>query len=265
MTLPSLPSAELEKAAGCWKQAADVVKDDPVASYNVRMGAFSLDYMRLERLRRKVLFLAGKSAADEKSKTLAKSLLDRMAEAKDIQLAESEKRHEQLQKEWRELVARPSLAAQQASTGEVEERHISITGKGTWGDYVDDPKAADGKAIKLFNTHSEWCSQFPMHKVAFEPGGTYRVRVRVRVDKLRDGGEAFWAGVYDPVARVGRGGIQPRTENTSSEYAWYDVCTWVPNENDYFWIGPGRFGKDGKSSIKALWIDKIDFSRVSGE
>jgi len=263
--LPSLPSVELEKAADCWKQAIDAVKDDPVASYNVRMGAFSLDYMRLERLRRKVLFLAGKSAADEKAKTLAKSLLDRMAEAKYIRLAESESRHEQLQKKWRELVSRPSAAAQPTTAGEVEERHISIIWKGKWGDYVDDPKAADGKAIKLFNTYSDWSSQFPMHKVEFEPGATYKVRVRVRVDKLRDGGEAFWAGVYDPVARVGRGGIQPRTENTSSEYAWYDVCTWVPNENEYFWIGPGRFGKDGKSSIKALWIDKIDFSRVSGE
>jgi hypothetical protein len=128
---------------------------------------------------------------------------------------------------------------------------------------VDAPKAADGKAMKLYYTHFEWCTTFPMHKVEFEPGATYKVRVRVRVDKLRDGGEAFWAGVYDPVAKVGRGGIQPRTEKTSSEYAWYDVCTWVPNENEYFWIGPGRFGKDGKSSIKALWVDKIDFSRVT--
>ena len=32
---------------------------------------------------------------------------------------------------------------------------------------------------------------------------------------------------------------------------------------DPFWIGPGRFGKDGNSSIKALWIDKLEFSRVS--
>ena len=40
--------------------------------------------------------------------------------------------------------------------------------------------------------------------------------------------------------------------------AWYDVCTWVPNDGEYFWIGPGRFNKDGKSAIKALWIDKIE-------
>ena len=72
-----------------------------------------------------------------------------------------------------------------------------------------------------------------------------------------------WAGIYDPVAKRSRGGIQPRTEKVSAGYAWYDVCTWTPNEDEYFWIGPGRFGKDGNSSIKALWIDKLEFSRVS--
>ena len=37
--------------------------------------------------------------------------------------------------------------------------------------------------------------------------------------------------------------------------------TW--DEHEYFWIGPGRFGKDGKSSIKAVWIDKLEISRVT--
>ena len=27
-------------------------------------------------------------------------------------------------------------------------------------------------------------------------------------------------------------------------------------------IGPGRFNKDGKSAIKALWIDKIEFVKA---
>lgn len=47
-----------------------------------------------------------------------------------------------------------------------------------------------------------------------------------------------------------------------AEYAWYDVCTWTPREDgkEYFWIGPGRFGKDGKSSVKAVYLDKIELS-----
>ena len=268
VTLPSLPDAVLDMASDCWQQAIDAVKDDPSASYNVRMGAFAVDFMRLERMRRrvdKVLILAKKSVAAEELKqaqALAKSLLDRMAEAKDIRLSESGGRHDDLQKLWRALAARPPIDVKPAVSGEVEERHVTIAKRGTWGDYVDDPKASDGKALKLFNSHYEWCSSFPMCLVEFEPGVAYKIRVRVRVDKLRDGGEAFWAGVYDPVAKRGRGGIEPRTENVSADYAWYDVCTWTPNAHEYFWIGPGRFGKDGKSSIKALWIDKLEISRM---
>jgi len=264
-----LPDEFLEFAAGCWEQALDAVKDDPATSYNVRMAAFSFDFMRLERTRRKVdkvLFLSQRSKDFEKlasAKLLAKSLLDRMAEAKDIRLSESADAHERTKREWREFLSKSETKTASAMSGEVEERHITINKRGTWGDYVDDPQASDGKALKLFNTHFEWCATFPMYKVGFEPGAKYKIRVRVRVDKLRDGGEAFWAGVYDPVAKCGRGGIQPRTEKVSADYAWYDVCTWTPNEKEYFWIGPGRFGKDGKSSINALWIDKLEISRVS--
>ena len=267
VTNPAIPDAIVDLGAECWQQAIDATKDDPATSYNVRMAAFSFDYMRLERMRRKVdklLVLSRTSRIDEKlaeAKALAKSLLDRMDEAKDIRLSEGESAHVRVKKGWQELVARPEAKARPADSGEVEECHISIMHRGKWGDYVDDPKASDGKALKLFNTHFEWCATFQMHKVEFEPNATYKVRVRARVDTLRDG-EAFWAGVYDPVAKRGRGGIQPRSEDVSADYTWYDVCTWTPNEHEYFWIGPGRFGKDGKTSIKAVWVDKIEFTRV---
>jgi len=264
-----LTDAFLDSAASCWQQAIDAVKDDPATSYNVRMAAFSFDYLRLERMRGKVgkvLILARKSLANDelaKAQALAKSLLARMDEAKDIRLAEGHDRHNRIREEWRELVARKPFDVKVESSGEVEERDISIARRGTWGDYVDDPKALDGKALKLFNTHFEWCSSLAMRKVEFEPGTKYQVRARVRVEKLRDGGEAFWAGVYDPVEKKGLGGIQPRTDAVKdAEYAWYDVCTWTPREDgkEYFWIGPGRFGKDGKSSIKAVYLDKIELS-----
>jgi hypothetical protein len=48
------------------------------------------------------------------------------------------------------------------------------------------------------------------------------------------------------------------------DYAWYEVAEWVPGPGHYFWAGPGRFDKNGgaSSSIKALYIDKIDLTRV---
>ena len=93
------------------------------------------------------------------------------------------------------------------------------------------------------------------------PNATYTVRVRARCEKAGEG-EAFWAGVYDPVSKTERGGIQPKTLEVGPEYAWYDVCTWVPKLNEFLWIGPGRFKKGAKSAIKGLWIDKIEFEEV---
>ena len=265
---PAIPDAFLEKAAGLWDRAIAATKDDKATSYNVRMGAFAVDYMRLERLRRtgdKVLWLSTKPVDASPlfaQKRLAKSLLDRMDEAKNIRLAESIDRHNQLVQGWRDLLAKEPAGLKNGQTrGELQESFITCCRRGTWGDFVDDPKASDKKALKLFNTHFEWCCQFDMHRVAFEPGAKYTVRVRLRCEK-ESAGEAFWAGVYDPVAKKGRGEIHPKTGAVGADYAWYDVCTWVPNDGEYFWIGPGRFNKDGKSAIKALWIDKIEFVKT---
>lgn len=268
---PALSDAFLEKAAGLWSAAAMATRDDPATSYNVRMGAFTVDYARLERGRRRgggrLLWLTDNPrfvSEFRQAQGLARSLLARMDEAKDVRLSESVERHDALVREWKELAAREIPGGNGVKTsGEVEERHLSLGRRGMWGDLVDDPAASDGKAMKLFNTHYEWCTTFSMSKVAFEPGAKYKVRVRARVEKSGNG-EAFWAGVYDAKARRGRGEIAPRTSDVKDGYAWYDVCTWVPNDDEYFWIGPGRFDlKNGaKSNIAGLWIDKIEFSKA---
>ena len=92
-------------------------------------------------------------------------------------------------------------------------------------------------------------------------GEKYRLSVRVRVDKARDG-EAFWAGVYSKGAKRGRGGVQPRTKDVGDGYAWYTVATWVPAPDEFFWIAPGRFNEDGKSAINGVYVDKIKLDLV---
>ena len=97
-----------EWAADLWAKAEAAVKDDPVVSYNVRMGAFGVDYARLERLR-----AAKRDTA--KQRELAKSLLARFDEAKTsftklpIRLTNSNgARGVQIRKEWRRLLAEPA-------------------------------------------------------------------------------------------------------------------------------------------------------------
>ena len=262
--LPSLSDAFLEKAAGLWDKAIAATKGDRATSYNVRMGAFSVDFMRFERT--KLLDLAGSGADRARQKRraqLAKGLLERLDEAKDIRLAENQGRHDRFVFAWRDALDRKPKGAALTGIGrgEVQETHFVCYRPGKYGDFADDPQASDGKALKLFNTHYEWSGVFHLRHIGFEPGAKYTVRVRVRCEKATSG-EAFWAGVYDPAAKKDRGRIQPKTDEIGDGYAWYDVCTLVPNESEYFWIGPGRFGKDGRSAIGGLWVDKIEFVKA---
>ena len=181
-------------------------------------------------------------------------MLKRFDEAKNIRLSEDGGRHHEVLARWKALANPPALPAAQTRAF-VEDKLLSLGNRGTYGDTVADPLAEDGSAMKLYNTHYEWCATLPFSKVAFDPGKKYRLRMRVRVEKEPGKeGEAFWVGVYDAKNRRGCGGIERKTSDVGDGYAWYDVAEWVPERDHYFWIGPGRFDKKGgaTSAIKAL-------------
>ena len=256
---PALSDVFFANAAKIWAQAAEAVKDDPACAYNVWMGAFSVDYVRLSRSAKVFRFTDAGALSTEENRALAKSLLARMDEAGDIRLALNRGVNDATVKKWRSIadgLFTPSGVADKRV--EVEERHLNLSNPGTYGAFVEDPLAEDGKALKLFNTHFDWCTTFGMGNGVFRPGVKYTVSIRARVETQADG-EAFWAGVHDGALEKGRGGIEPRTSDVSADYRWYDVLTWKPRLGEYLWIGPGRFNADGKSAITALWIDKIAF------
>ena len=268
----ALSDALLAEAAELFAQAEAATKEAPVQNYNVRMGAFAVDYARLERLRNRYDVVATfdpdwrKVSVCGQMRELCDVQLARLKEAKDIRLCESAEKESRRRAAWEALKTAPEPKLVTDGRCELEEKEIRLSRKGEWGDFVDDPLAADGKALKLFNTHYEWCSTLPTGRVFFRSGRKYAIRVRARVEaKPGATGEAFWAGVYDPVARVGRGkGAAPKVTAVKPGYQWYDVATWEPRENDYFWIGPGRFDKKtGESSILGVWVDKIEIREVS--
>ncbi len=260
------------RAADVWQQAEAAVKDSPAHAYNVRMGAIPVLYTRLARLppfeEKKVWVTENPLAfgVPHEYRTLASNLLARFSEAKDIRISESAEHHEKTLARWAFLAKPvPQTNGVGSSCATVEDTVLSLGQRGKWGDTVADPLAEDGSAMKLFNTHYEWCTTLPFSRVAFDPGKKYRIRMRVRVEKEPGKeGEAFWAGVYDTKNKKGYGGIDRKTSAVEGGYTWYDVAEWVPEEAHYFWIGPGRFDKKGGavSAVKALYVDKLELSRV---
>ena len=282
----------LDDAFVAWAQAQmkmaeeAVAGEPPVYSYNVRMTAFSFDYIRLERLRRgKALDFTNRpttaggsqlAATEEEMRALAQSLLARMDEAKDIRLSSGnvKDRHAATVRAWKAVAAscdppgrdgspsRPSCGRLGEATlpfGTLPESSLHIAKEGEWADYRDDPAARDGRAIRISNVHYGWCVTFHMDNVKFSPGRTYTLKARVRVEKKAGAsGKAFWAGVYSNELRKGRGQITVKTEALRDDgYVWYTVATWKPGREEYFWIGVGQFDKKVGAAVESVWVDEI--------
>ena len=175
-------------------------------------------------------------------------------------LCESRKRHDEIVQVWRTIAENPKAVEGVKDCGIVEERHLSLLYKGAWCDFADDALADDGKAVKVFNTHREWCVRFKMDNVCFAPKTRYRLRIRVRVEKAGSG-EAFQCGIQDSKWGCIKA-ISPKTDEVSDGYEWYDLGSFTPSRGMYMWFAPGRFANGGTSPVNGVWIDKLELSRV---
>ncbi len=254
------------------KKAEEAVAGEaPVYSYNVRMTAFSFDYIRLERLRRVTLDFTNRpttaggsqlAATEKEMQTLARSLLARMDEAKDIRLSSGnvKDRHAATVRAWKAVAASCDPPGAIAPFGTIPDSSLHIAKQGEWADYRDDPAARDGRAVRISNVHYGWCVTFHMDNVKFRPDRTYALKARVRVErKPGASGKAFWAGVYSNALRKGRGQITVKTDALHDDgYVWYTVAEWKPGREEYFWIGVGPFDKkNGFAAVESVWVDEI--------
>jgi hypothetical protein len=261
----------LVRATRLWQQAEEAVNESPAHAYNVRMAAIPFLFTRLAKLphveEKKIWVTKNPQqyAVPAVYRDLASNLLTRCREAKNIRVSESGAHHDATFTAWRSLLKPLAVPGTNQTCAIVEDTLLSLGRRGTWGDTVADPLAEDGSAMKLYNTHFEWCTTLPFSQVAFDPGATYRIRMRVRVEKEpgREG-QAFWSGVYDSKNKKSCGGLERNVSEVQDGYVWYDVAQWVPEKDHYFWIGPGRFDlkNNTPSAIRALYIDKLELSRV---
>ena len=268
----SLPYDEAfwAKATGLFEKAKAAVADAPaVYGKNVRGAEFSVNYVRFMRLADRadcLLWLSREEpnlAAQEQASAFARAMVPVMDEYAPARLSESAERHQRETEMIRKAAARqvPPLP-KRVTVGCVEEKDLRYCHTAAMGGLVDDPQAEDGRALWLANTHYEWSTAFPLSAVRYDADAKLRLRVRCRVDREPERkGEAFWAGVYDWKRKADARSISVKAESVTADgYVWYDVGTFSPNDSQTFWIGPGRFGKDGKSNIRGLYVDKIEIS-----
>ena len=141
---------------------------------------------------------------------------------------------------------------------------------------VNDPGATGGKALRLSpkaSNNPEYGAAavaFCLDEIHFDKGGTYKVRVRVKV-KAKSGamGDAFRCSLYGDVGKLNLGEIGGTTvavSATSGEYRWYDVLEpWKPDVSERIAFGVAdwdRIKTNYNPDIEAVWIDGIEISRV---
>ncbi len=278
-TAPYYTDAFFDRAARLWEEAEALVKDDPALSYHVRMSALPVIYAQLERSPATTIALEDRGGvltpvgiASEYG-VLARKFLAGIAEGEISYISESHSRHTEFVAKLQELLENCPPNPPSSTVGRppadrllIEDRMMSLGRPGEWGERVADDQAEDGSAIKLLNTHYEWCLNWQVNPAVFEPGASYKLRVRVRVVKTDRQGSAFWAGIYDTARKKGWGQIQPSTAEVQEGYQWYDVGTWIPEANQYLWLGPGPFTKDGgQSAIEAVYVDRLELTRAIGK
>ncbi len=237
---------------------------------SARLAALLAEPQKGDRLlwMRKSPFVAERGKLDERRR-LAKSLLariDKEREGADAARKEVLRRRSIV---WRIVAGSPDAPTRLSPTpfcGELQESALCLDKPGEYGAFVEDPLASDGRAVKMFNSHHEWCVMLMMNRIAFEPGVRYRVRARVRCEGAETArGNAFTAGVFDERKWKTTGQAVRRANAVGPNYAWYDICTFVPNDGEYFWIAPGGLNKDGDKNANAVLLDKISFEPVPEE
>ena len=273
-----VPDTFVAEAAELWKKAEEAVKDAPEALARVRSDAVTMEYLRLEWLRRRaspridsILCLADSPKApalQAEAKELAKSILGRLG---DKPLWNADLRFDQSpewnQMEFYEIIAIGKLPVPRTGSrvGVVPDGAIEVIDpKANAGvpSHVRDKLSSHGWALHLYwpRNPRERYAQFPLGRVEFEPGMKCRLRVRARVDKVGGSGEAFWIGVWDSAERKIVVQAAPHIDAGSTEYAWYDVGEFMPNDRQYVWIGMGNPLPDGRVPAQ-VWIDCLELSQ----
>ena len=258
--------AFLDRARTLWQSAETAVQADSALSYNVRMGTLPICYLLANRdAKRWNLTRQGFCPGASVRRLL--DLLDEANRAgRPVRQCEGDKKDARRREELRMIAAGAELPP--TNVLHLAAGHLSRSGPPDACRDVDDAAAEGGKAVLLANDNYQWYTTFALAPVAFEPGATYTLRVRLRAAATGAVGEIVKIGVYDHAAKKECGGLSIRASTLKDGYAWYDVLDWKPKARQMVYIAPGWFDKKrfGTSPAHAgVWLDALELVRRAEE
>ena len=136
---------------------------------------------------------------------------------------------------------------------DVQDCEYTLHGEGRWVTGVADPKASDGRAVRMPGNHPQWAAQWPVGEDV--TGETkWHVRVAIRYEGTAVDGLAADLGVYDGEARKSRAQRHVQVPDVvDGEYHLIDLGPHALSKGCYVWVAPPN-RTDG---VEAVYVDRI--------
>ena len=262
-------------ADGVWQQAEDAVRgEDPAVGNNVRLGRFSVDYMRFMRLKDRVMVppglnvrLAPPTDDAETLRVLAHRLDALSKDEPKLRFAESDATHKSRMSAVATALKDPLADFRPSARLELEEGRFSILGENGWCRFLADSSASGGKALDIFPSDFQWCMQLEMPGGAFDPKAKYRLGVWAKICPAGNAanGHVMEAGIWDRANERAIGAWSVKAGDVRpDEWMQFDLGEFsVDTPQLTVWVSGGMFDKTKhrtNPAFSSLLVDRVDIS-----
>lgn len=267
----------LAEADRLWTAAEKAAETESLSVLtNVLRGAFPVRFTIFQRLNDRYSpvpysLRRGDPSADPdalRHRALAQELLKVYELGRPIYRAESRDAAVKA-RAMRETVARSAVAVPAKGTESftVESGRLDVCGVGRDVDWVKDAEATQGKALKFRNTKWNWNARLDLPGNVFDKDKSYRLRVRIKVEKTPGGsGNVLAAGFFNPNTRKEHSARSLSAADVADgRWQWVDLGLFTPQESQYLWIMAGQFDRktyDRNPAVEAVYLDRVEISRA---
>ena len=236
----------LVKAAELWRKAEAAVKDCPDYSYNVRMSAMPIDYILYNKYAKHVNLTRDTNAFNkglDAARRLSARIKEAAAAGRNVSIAESKAVDRQVLPQLHAYAAGTQKWIGDGNRATIGAKDISRQGFYEQAHTETREGSFDGSVMCLNNDNYGWLSFYRLDQVAFDRDAEYAIRVRFRAKATGKPGEVFQIGVCNNIddSYPIRFSVDYDGLKEKDGFAWYEIGSWKPRENETLYFAPGWF------------------------